>query len=287
MPEYESRFSPSLVSADQDTTFNLLLYGDPGAGKTTMACQAQDQPDMANVLVANKEGGMLSVLHRGDIHEVRIDRTDDLTALAWELANGAFQSVRTLVVDNATEVQTVNLEEIVADAIQAGRNKVKNRDRTLDDVWQEDYGRSTVQLKRLFRFLRDLPINVVITAHAKRVYPRMPEGTDLTKVQPIAVMPSFTQKLGESVMGYMDFVWCLEQDTEEPAKGETKEVERFVVTTSKGLYRCKTRGPYFLEAIGDVVDNPYLPTLYDTFVRTAREASALPATPNRSKRKRA
>ena len=109
MPEQRrSQFQPALVSAE-DPTFNLLVYGDPGAGKTTFAAGAQDHPAMRNVLFANKEGGMLSVAHRGDIHEVPIRTTEELTALGWELANGAWDSVRTLVIDNATEVQTVNL----------------------------------------------------------------------------------------------------------------------------------------------------------------------------------
>lgn len=262
-----------------------MVYGDPGAGKTTFAAGAQDHPDMRDVLFANKEGGLLSVVHRGDIHEVPILTTDDLAALSWELANGAWKSVNTLVVDNATEVQTVNLEEIVADAIKSGRNMVKNRQRTLDDVWQEDYGRSTVQLKRLFRFLRDLPLNVIFTAHAKRMYPKMVEGADLSRAQPIAVMPSLTQKLMESVMGYVDFVWCLEEDTTQPEEGKKKQVDRFLVTTSRGIYRCKTRGPLFLEAIGDVVENPYLPDLYDTFVRTALEANEQPAIPSHKKKR--
>lgn len=286
MTDDKPRFDPQLVTADHPT-FNLLVYGDPGAGKTTFAAGAQDHPDMADVLFANKEGGTLSIAHRGDIHEVPIRTTEDLVALSWELANGAWQSVNTLVIDNATEVQTVNLEEIVAEAIKSGRNMVRNRARTLDDVWQEDYGKSTVQLKRLFRFLRDLPLHVIFTAHAKRIYPKVPDGTDLTKIQPVGVMPSLTQKLGESLMGYVDFVWCLEQDTTEPEEGQEKEVERFLVTTSRGIYKCKTRGPLFLEAIGDVVENPSLPELFDIFVRTAQQANDRPATSHRKTTKRA
>ncbi len=255
-----------LVTAEQPT-FNLLAFGDPGVGKTTFAASAQDHDAMKNVLFANIEGGMLSIAHRSDIHAVDIKSTADLEALAWAIAQGEYPTVGTIVVDNITELQTLNLQEVVQVAIDGGRNMVRNRQRTVDDVWQEDYGKSTKQLERLFRFLRDLPINTVFTAHAKRVYPKMPEGTDPVKanVQPVAVVPKLSQALMSATMGYMDFVWCFEIDDE----AEDPDERHFAITTSKGEYRCKTRGPRFLRAIGETIVNPSLPEIYDTFVRTS------------------
>jgi hypothetical protein len=253
-----------LVTAEQPT-FNLLVFGDPGVGKTTFAASAQDHPQMANVLFANIEGGMLSIAHRGDIHAVDIKSTAELEALAWAVAQGEYPSVRTVVVDNITELQTLNLQEVVQESIDSGRKMVRNRERTVDDIWQEDYGKCTAQLSRLFRFLRDLPINTVFTAHAKRVYPKVPDGTDLSKIQPIAVVPALSQKLMGAVMGYMDFVWCFEIDQQ----AEKVEDRHFAITTSKMEYRCKTRGPRFFEAIGDVIVDPKLPNIYDIFVETS------------------
>ena len=259
----------ALVTAE-NPTFNLLIYGDPGVGKTTFAASAQDHPDMRNVLFANIEGGLISVAHRGDIHERKITSTAELYDLAWRVANREYPSVHTLVVDNVSELQTLNLQEIVQAAINSGKDMVKNRTRTVDDVWQEDWMKSTQQLSRLYRMLRDLPVHVVFTAHMKRIYPKMPDGVDLTKIQPVAVMPSISAKLGEALMGYVDFVWCLEQDTE---RAEDEKGRRFAVTVSKDKYRCKTRGPRFYQAIGDVIEDPNLPDIYDIFteVSTAPE----------------
>lgn len=269
--ESADSLTPELVTAE-DFTFNLMVYGDAGVGKTMLSCSAQDHPSMANVLLGDIEGGTLSIAHRGDIHKVTLTSTDDCGQLAWDLAQGKYSSVRTFVLDNGTELQTKNLEEIVQAAISGGRNEIKDRvgrkvrDRTIDDIWQEDYGRSTVQLKRLFRFCRDLPINFILTAHAKRVYPKVPDGTDLKTVQPIAIMPSLTNKLMESTMGYMDFVWCMEQDADEES---ATYGQRFLITANRGEYRCKTRGPRFFKAIGDIIQDPNLPEIYDTFIRTS------------------
>jgi hypothetical protein len=244
----------------QYPTFNQLVYGDPDAGKTTYCATAQDHPEMADCLIANIEGGLLSIAHRGDIHAEDIHSADELETLAWRIAQNEFPTVNTLAVDNITELQTLDLQQTVLEAIKGGRNRVKNRARTVDDVWQEDYLKSTNRLLRLFRMLRDLPINVIFTAHLKRVYPKVAEGTDMNTIDPVAIVPALSQKLMMSTMGMMDFVWCLEKD---------ENGVPFAVTTSKGEYRCKTRGPRFLKAIGDVVENPTLPELYDTFVRTA------------------
>ncbi len=256
---------PYLVKVEYPT-FNQLVFGDPDSGKTTYGATAQDHEAMANVLFANIEGGLMSIAHRGDIHAEDIHSTEALEKLAWRLANNEFPTVNTLVVDSLTELLVINLQEVVKAAIASGRNRVKNRARTIDDIWQEDYGKSTKQLARILKMLRDLPINVIFTAHLKRVFPKVAEGTDMTNIEPIALVPALNTALMMEVMRMVDFAWCLEKDTDE--ESETYG-QRFAVTTSKGAYRCKTRGPRFLKAIGDVVLNPTLPELYDTFVRTA------------------
>jgi AAA domain-containing protein len=257
---------PSLVTVEDDLWFNLLIFGDPGVGKTTFASTAQDHPAMKNVLFANIEGGLVSIAHRGDIHKIDIKSTAQLESLAWDLVRGRWPTVHTVVIDNVTELQTLNLQELVQAGIKGGRNMVRNRERTIDDVWQEDYMKSTKQLGRLFRMFRDLPMHVVFTAHMKRVYPKVPDGTDLTKIQPIAQIPSLSAKLGEALMGYVDFVWCLEQDTDRAIDDPAR---RYAVTVSAGVYRCKTRGPLFQRAIGDVIEAPNLPDIFDTFVEVS------------------
>ena len=104
--------------------------------------------------------------------------------------------------------------------------------------------------------------------HVKRIYPPTPPGTDLTRVEPLATVPSVTDKLGKSVMGYMDFVWYLEFDAEENTRSM---LTRPMVVEGAGEVFAKTRGPHFLAALGDVVESPTLPELYDLFVSSAKD----------------
>lgn len=244
----------------------MTIFADPGVGKTTFGSTAQDHPAMKNVLFADVEKGTLSVSHRDDIKRRPINTTRDLEDLAWAFARKELTDFHTVVIDNATDLQTMNLREVVTRAIAGGRNMVKNRARTVDDIWQEDYLVSTNELSRIFQMFRDLPINVIITAHLKRVYPKVPEGTDLKNIDPDALVPSLTAKLMERVYALSDFVWCLEHENDEDSKHYG---HRFAVTVPKGPYKCKTRGPRFQKAIGDVMLDPTLPEIYDTFLRTA------------------
>lgn len=251
--------------APEAPRIRALLYSEPGAGKTTLAASAEDHQEMAPVLFANIEGGLLSVAHRKDIHAVDIENTDGLYALYRKIKNGVtpFSDINTLIIDSMTELQTQNLDEIVQEAMTSGKAKDRNRE-SRDEIWQEDYGVSTVQLARLIRWFRGLDINLILTAHAKFVYPPQPKNArrqaELVNTEPIAVLPMLTQKLCKTVMGIVDYVWYLEYKPEED--------KRYMLTRPDEIRQAKTRGPRFQKLLGQVVEDPTMPMLYDTLVKS-------------------
>lgn len=255
--------------APEAPRIRALLYSEPGAGKTTLAAQAQDHQEMSPVLFANVEGGLLSIAHRKDIHAVDIRNTDELYRLYRQIKNkdGMFADISTLVIDSMTELQTQNLDEIVSTAMESGKAKDRNRE-SYDEIWQEDYGVSTVQLARLIRWFRGLDINLILTAHAKFVYP--PSGNsrkaaELQQAEPVAVLPMLTQKLCKTVMGIVDYVWYLQYDPETD--------KRYMLTRPDGIYQAKTRGPKFQKLLGNIVENPTMPEVYDLLVKSLRSTT--------------
>src|SRR5690606_9427943 len=104
-----------LTVQDVSRNMKICIYGPQGAGKTTFAATAQDHPDMKDVLFLDCEGGLMSVVSRGDIHYERIHNTGQLEEIFWKVANGdpEYRQFRTFVIDSVTELQAVNIEEVV------------------------------------------------------------------------------------------------------------------------------------------------------------------------------
>ena len=98
----------------------ILVYGPQGAGKTYLAATAQDHPAMRDVLFLSIEGGLMTVAHRGDIMAEDIASTKALEDIFWKIANKdpEYARFKTLVIDSGTELQTMNLEEVVRHAIE-------------------------------------------------------------------------------------------------------------------------------------------------------------------------
>lgn len=238
-----------------------LIYGRPGIGKTTLAASAQEHPDLAPVLTANFEGGLLSISGRGDIDAVDIHSMEEVDQLFWSIRNltPPFDQYKTLIIDSGSEMQTLALEEAVR--IEMNKKQAQGRlgDRTIDDIEIQNYGKSGAQLARIFRWFRDLPINLIITALPKFVFP---QGVDARTALPIEVTPSFTNKLGVQIMGYVDFLWYLYEE------GGVRKI----LTKDTGAYRAKTRGFNFQLGLGNPHNNPWLPTIYDLLV----EAESVP-----------
>jgi len=241
---------------------NVLIYGDPGSGKTHLAGTAQDSPQMADVHVFNIDGGLMTLAQRGDIHATDVHSVDDLEREMHRIAAGddKYSTTKTVVIDNITELQTLALESITTREL-ANRRK-KNRNYSVDEVYLEDYGVAGKQLARVLRGFRDLPVHVIYIAHRKD---KMRPGTNVLDES----KPNLTEKLSTAVMGYMDFVWYLYVADEEvmTESGDARpETHRYLLTQPMGGFAAKTRGSNFANAIGDVVRDPSMADLMAAYM---------------------
>ena len=241
---------------------NILIYGDPGAGKTHFAGTAQDVPSMANVHVFNIDGGIMTLANRGDIYATNIQSVNDLEQELYKLINKdpKYDGVKTVVIDNITELQTIALENLT---MREYKNRIKkNKNYSIDEVYLEDYGVAGKQLARVLRGFRDLPIHVIYIAHRKD---KMRAGTNVLEES----KPNLTDKLGTAVMGYMDFVWYLYTADEiigDENTGYRTETNRYLLTQPMNNFSAKTRGSDFANRIGAIIKNPNMVDIMRAYI---------------------
>lgn len=159
---------------------NLLLYGPAGAGKTTGAFSAPGP-----VIALNAEGPSAfrfarSVYGNSHIREVTFEGRATLDAFTSYLKNERTDE-KTVVVDSLGEIHTQIIREIGGRSPQI-----------------QHYGTVNTLISDLVRFLRDLPLNVVLVAHEQ--IEDNEEGGATRRPQ------TGGTKLPETVMAMMDVV---------------------------------------------------------------------------------
>lgn len=252
----------------EDLRIKLLLYGDPGAGKTTFTAQSGDHESLAPILFLNFEGGLLSVVERGDIDAVDINTIADLEQVYEALRSGHkdYAHYNTVIIDSASELYSQALVEATQTGIERDARRGKNTDRSADDTEIGDYGRAGKAVYRIFRGFRDLPLNIIATSTARYTYPR---NADKQSTEPTEVGPSFSGQLATQMLGLFDFVWYLYTGVNEDEEaGEIGDTFRYILTQNAGAFKAKTRGFTFAESLGEVVVNPYLPDMYNLLLQT-------------------
>jgi len=217
---------------------NLLIYGDPGVGKTTLCSTAQESAHGKDVLFLAAEPGTRSIADRDDVKLISLLTYDDLKEIHEFLTEGE-HSFRTIVIDSLTEVQRLALESALQTA----------KDPAMPSI--NDYGRANELLIKAFRNYRNLAQDqgwtVIFTALARDVKDESTGG--------ISCWPALSPKAAEMVCGSVDAIGHMALNK------DGARVLRFV---RNGPYIAKMRQPHKGPQIPQEFVAPHLGKIIDT-----------------------
>lgn len=230
---------------------NMLIYGDPGSGKTRLAGSACVVPEMSPVLLLDWEGGTLSL--SGDYHDVEVVRFK-----TWKQVDQVYGQLynnnpyRTVIVDSLTEAQKFCMQEAMREVV----DKYPNRDRDIASV--REWGKTGEQVTRLVRALRDLPCNTIFTTLQHE------EKDDEGKL--IKRRPLLPGQLKGQVSGYVDIVVYLYQ--KEFVAGPDRTMKTLMLTEAQEKVTAKDRSG----RLPQVVEEPTMKQIYDHIHRQGETA---------------
>lgn len=220
-------------------TVKMLVYGDPGVGKTVFSCSGD------RTIFIDVEGGSLSIQERIKAKKVarkRFDTFDEIEEFVRGLREKGSKA-DTLVIDSITELQKKLMDSIVEQHPEVKRPYG-------DGLTVGDWGYNTERMRRFIRMARDLDMNVIFTALA------MDEKNEMTGA--VKTLPKMSSKLSADVCGYVDIVGYLYVDNVTNEDGESAPVRRMLVQPV-GMYYAKDRSG----VLGNVIDNPTFPDVYN------------------------
>jgi hypothetical protein len=216
---------------------NLLVYGNPGVGKTVFAGTAEDDKQTSPTIFLDVEGGTLSLRQRTNLDVVRVKSIDELVEMHRKLATENDGYYKTCVVDSLTELQKLDMGDIMHELTQ------RRPDLDKDVPSQREWGKSIEHMRRIVRGFRDLPMNVIFTCLV--IVDKDENGI-------VTYTPSLPGKLKMEISGFVDVVGYMSTVVEE---GETIRRIQFA-GTRRVIAKDRTA------SFGDMVDNPTIPDLW-------------------------
>jgi len=229
-----------VTSPDQIEYLNLLVYGEPGAGKTFLAGTAQDHATTKPVLILDVEGGTTTLRHRPDIDVVQVrsfQQVLDIHSTLYHENNGFY---KTVVIDSLTELQKLDMRDIMKELVE----RRPDRDEDVPDV--REWGKTGTHMRKIVRGFRDLPMNTILTALVE------PFKDSTGKV---VKYPNLPGKMRTELAGFFDVVGYLYTMPKE----EGEDIGRIIQFVGTESLIAKDR----TASLGNFMEEPTIPAMFD------------------------
>lgn len=210
----------------------LLLYGQPGAGKTLFCAEAPSP------YWFDYEKSTETLRHWPEYKHIPVITPKTIDELKSQVTKCVHDpEVQTIVIDSMTTVHDYYLRKRVTERAKAG-----NKDPY--ELYDSDYKYATQVFTELFGFLQEAPINVVLIGHTRK------EHTVVERGQPpmlTGVFPDITPRLQEAVTRLVSVVAYMEA---EPSSA--KGLRRRLYLNRTKIIEAKNR----LNIQEQYIDNP-------------------------------
>jgi hypothetical protein len=212
---------PLMKVAEAAPWLNMLIYGEPGAGKTVFAGSADDVPEMSPVLVIDVEGGTFSLRDfYPNIESVRVRSMDDIQFVYAALVENPSR-YKTVVLDSLTEIQKIIMQSIMKKVVEDD----PERDPEVPSI--REWGKSGEQVRRVVRAFRDLECHTIFTA--------LVDSDKDNKTGKTTNYPSLPGKAKREIPGFVDIVaylYTVEVD---------EQLHRALLARGNAGFICKDR----------------------------------------------
>lgn len=248
-----SDFEAELIKLDSaSTSTNLMVYGDSNAGKTWLAGTA---PGRTFWLIG--EPGYKAAARQGATGD-GVHITDTAVAWAavqWLRAKRHYKRFDWMILDGLTTMQDRIRISYANEAFDL--NPAKRAHRNLPD--RPDYFNTQNFLKAWIAALTDLPVNLLITAHAYR--------TDKTENGELLVFPGIQGKVTETanaIAGLMDVVGYYEaRNVKNRKTGKVHVRRRLHLSQPTNTDELRYIVGDKFDALGSYMDNPTIPAMLE------------------------